>query len=112
MVGEITFAMFMLSLTVLVIFIIPVVYKFRETLKGVNRTLDVVNEDLPDILANVHDVTDSVNSASKKIDKVVGDISELEQLILTDIKAPLQNIAKAITMLLQLTNKLFDRRKK
>lgn len=109
---EIALVILLLSLVVLIYLTIPVVLKLRETLKNLNRTLEIVNSDLPDVLENVNEITGSVSTISKKVENTVDDIVELEQLFSKEIKEPLQNIANSIGMLLQLVNKLFDKKKK
>jgi ABC-type transporter Mla subunit MlaD len=71
-----------------------------------------VNNDLPDIMTNVNEICDSLNNTVQKVESTVDDVVELEQIITNEIKEPLKNIAQAIAMLLQLANKLFDRKAK
>ena len=111
-VWETALVFLLLSSTVLVILAIPVVFKLRESLKKGNKTLDILNKDLPDIMDNLTEISKRVNSASSKIETTVEDIAELEQLISKEIKQPLQNIAQSIATLLHLANKLFDRKSK
>jgi len=111
MAWEIAFIIFLLSLTVLVYLTIPLVLRLKDTLKKTNQALDLLNEDLPDILDNVAEISGTLSSVSKKVESTVDDVAELEHLISNEIKEPLQNIANTIGMLLQLANKLFDRKK-
>jgi uncharacterized protein YoxC len=107
---EIAFVIFLLSLTVLVYLLIPTISEFRRTLKRVNRALAILNDDLPDILRNVNDISETVNSASRKLEASVKDVVELEHLLSKEIKQPLQNIAQTIATILQLFNKVFHRK--
>ncbi len=109
MVWEIAFVIFLLSLTVLVYLLIPVIIRFRETLGRVNKTLDAVNEDLPEILKNVKSVAQRVDGMVNTAEKTVEDIAQLEYTISKEIKEPLQNIAQVIGTLIQIMNRLFYR---
>ena len=66
-----------------------------------------LNEDLPDILKNVKDVSETVNSATDKLDTAVKNVVEIEQLVSKEIRQPLQNIAQTIATILQIINKIF-----
>lgn len=112
MIWETAIVIFLLSLTVLVYLTIPLLLKFRESLKKLNQTIDTVNNDLPGIMTNVNEICDSLNNTVQKVESTVDDVVELEQIITNEIKEPLKNIAQAIAMLLQLANKLFDRKAK
>ena len=112
MAWEIALIIFFLSLTVLVYLLIPVVFKFKETLKQINNTLGIVNKNLPDLMNNVQDISETLTVVSKKVEATVDDVVELEQLFSKEIKQPLQNIANSIGMLLQILNKVFDKKKK
>jgi len=107
MLWEFAFVFFLVALTVLVFLTIPSVLELKTTLKRINRTLGILNEDLPDILKNVKDVTETVNSATDKLDTAVRNVVELEQMVSNEIKQPLQNIAQTIATILQIVNKVF-----
>lgn len=111
MAWEIAFVVFLLSLTVLVYLTIPVVLRLKDTLKKTNTALDLLNEDLPEILDNVAEISGTLTTVSKKVETTIDDVAELEHLVSKEIKEPLQNIATTIGMLLQIANKLFDRKK-
>ena len=110
MVWEIALVIFLLLLSVLVLLVIPVVLQLSQTLKKVNQSLEAVNKDLPAIVTNVHEVTDTVNLASKKLKDAIYDLAELEHSFSREVKEPLNNIAKGIGMVLNLINKLFPKR--
>ncbi len=112
MAWEIALIVFFLSLTVLVYLLIPVVLKLKDTLQNVNKTLSIVNKDLPELMENVQDISVTLNTVSKKVETTVNDVVELEQLFSKEIKQPLQNIANSIGMLLQILNKLFDKKRR
>jgi len=107
---EFAFVVFLVSLMFLVFLTIPSVLELRKTLRRVNKTLSILNEDLPGILKNVRDISDNVSSASTKLDTTVKNVVELEQLVSKEIKQPLQNIAQTIATVLQLLNKIFHRK--
>jgi len=109
-VWEFAFVFFLVALTILVFLCIPALLEFRTTLRRFNKSLQIVNQDLPEILQNVRQITDTVNNASKKLDTSVKNVVELEQMISNEIKQPLQNIAQTIAMLLQVFNKIFRRK--
>ncbi len=111
MAWEIALIVFFLSLTVLVYLLIPVVLKLKDTLQNVNKTLSIVNKDLPELMENVQDISVTLNTVSKKVETTVNDVVELEQLFSKEIKQPLQNIANSIGMLLQILNRLFDKKR-
>ena len=81
MLWEFAFVFFLVALTVLVFLTIPSVLELRTTLKRINKTLGILNEDLPDILKNVKDVSETVNSATDKLDAAVKNVVEIEQLV-------------------------------
>ncbi len=112
MVWEVAFVIFLLSLTVLVYLLIPVVIRFRETLGKVNKTLDVLNDDLPEIVKNVNTISERVNTMMKTAEETVEDIAHLEHTISKEIKEPLQNVAQIVATLIQLINRMFLRSKK
>lgn len=112
MVWEIALVIFLLSGTVVLYLLIPFLLRMRETLKHANQTLRILNKDLPDILDNVKEISSSANAASKKITTTVENLAELEKVFSKEIKEPLQNVAKALGMLLQILDKLFNRFKK
>jgi|GEM_PF-1378005 uncharacterized protein YoxC len=109
MVWEVAFVIFLLSLTVLVYLLIPVVIRFRDTLGKVNKTLDAVNKDLPEILEHVRTVSERVDGIVDTAQKTVEDVAQLEYTITKEIKEPLQNIAQVIGTLIQLFNRVFYR---
>ncbi len=111
MAWEIALIVFFLSLTVLVYLLFPVVLKLKDTLQNVNKTISIVNKDLPELMENVQDISVTLNTVSKKVESTVDDVVELEQLFSKEIKQPLQNIANSIGMLLQILNKLFDKKR-
>ncbi len=110
MVWEIALVIFLLSFTVLIYLTIPVVLQFKSMLRKAGRTLDVLNDDLPDILKNLNELSETANETSQKVKSAVTDITELEKLLSDEIKKPLQNIAQSVATLLQLLNKLFLRK--
>lgn len=107
---EFAFVVFLVSLMFLVFLTIPSVLELRKTLRRVNKTLAILNQDLPDILKNVKDISVIVNSASAKLDTSVKNVVELEQLVSKEIRQPLQNIAQTIATVLQLLNRIFHRK--
>lgn len=89
MVWEIALVIFLLVLTVLVILCIPVLMNFRKTLIKVSTLADNLNEELPDILADISEITYQASLASGKINDAVGDLAEMEKKISSEIKEPL-----------------------
>jgi hypothetical protein len=74
--------------------------------------MDILNKDLPDVLSNMSAITGTLNTTTKKIETTIDDVVEIEQMVSKEIKQPLQNIASSIATLLQLANRIFDRRSK
>ena len=105
-VWEIAFVIFLLSLTVLVYLLIPVVLRFRDTLGRLNKTLVVLNDDLPEILKNVQSITERLDRVMKTAEDTVEDIAKIEHTITKEIKQPLMNIAQVIGTIIQLLNRL------
>ncbi len=111
-VWEVAFVIFLLSLTVLVYLLIPVVLRFRETLGKVNKTLLVLNDDLPEILKNVQSITERLDRVMKTAEGAVEDIANIERTVTKEIKEPLMNIAQIIGTVIQLLNRLLSWPKK
>ncbi|HHE54699.1 MAG TPA: DUF948 domain-containing protein [Caldithrix abyssi] len=105
-VWEVAFVIFLLSLTVLVYLLIPVVLRFRDTLGRLNRTLVVLNDDLPEILKNVQSITERLDKVMKTAEDAVEDIAKIERTITKEIKEPLINIAQIIGTVIQLIERL------
>jgi uncharacterized protein YoxC len=96
MVWEIALVIFLLVLTALVIILIPTVLNLRNTLKKASKLLENVNGELPDILADVSDITYRANIATEKIDKTVSNITEVEKKISAEIKEPLMEVVGSL----------------
>jgi predicted PurR-regulated permease PerM len=86
---EAALVLFLVVLTVLVIILIPTVLNFRNTLKRVSKLIENVNKELPDIMADINDITYRTNVASEKIDHIVNDVTNIEKKISAEIKDPL-----------------------
>lgn len=112
MIWEIVLTLFFIALIVLIVLIIPVVLQFRESLSKLNLTLDTVNKDLPQMLANFTDVSKSLTVASAKIEKAVDNFSEIERMITDQIKVPLRTIAQIISTLLKLLTALIGKKRR
>ena len=100
-----------LSATILVLFLIPVVVQLRHSLKKMDETFDMLNKDLPGILDDLKIVGDSFSNVSQRIEDMTEDVAELEETLVKEIKEPLQNIASLISSVLQLGGRLVNRRK-
>ncbi len=105
-VWEVAFVIFLLSLTVLVYLLIPVVLRFRNTLGRVNKTLVILNDDLPDILKHIQNITERLDRVLKTVEDTVEDVAQLEHTITKEIKEPIFNIAQVVGTLIQLLNKI------
>lgn len=111
-VWEVAFIIFLLSLTVLVYLLIPVVLRFRDTLGRLNKTLVILNDDLPEILKNIESITERLDKVMKTAEDAVEDIVKIEHTITKEIKEPLINIANIIGTVIQLLNRLLTWPKK
>ncbi len=112
-VWEIAFTLFLLSLTALVILLIPVVFQFRNSVKKINDTLDTVNKDLPELIENLKQISKALNTTTEKIEKAINDIADLERIFVREIKVPLQTVGSVISSLVHfMTNILTKRVKK
>ena len=92
MVWEIALVIFLLVLTVLVILLIPVLLNLRKTLIKISTLTENLNKELPDILADISEITYQASLASGKINNAVGDIAEMEKKISSEIKEPLLQV--------------------
>jgi predicted PurR-regulated permease PerM len=110
-VWETALVLLILSTTILVIIAIPVVNQLRQSLKKIDKTFDTLNADLPDILEDLKVMGESFSNISQRIEDMTDDVAELEETLVTEIKEPLQNIASVISSVLQLGNRLVNRRK-
>jgi predicted PurR-regulated permease PerM len=93
---EFALVIFLLVLTVLVILLIPVLLNFRKTLIKISTLTDNLNKELPDILADISEITYQASLTSGKINNVVEDIAEIEKKISSDIKEPLLQVVGAL----------------
>lgn len=111
-VWEVAFVIFLLSLTVLVYLLIPVVLRLKDTLGRLNKTLVILNDDLPEILKNIESITERLDKVMKTTEDAVEDIAKIEHTITKEIKQPLMNIAQIIGTAIQLINRLLGWQKK
>ena len=109
-VWETALVLLILSATILIILLIPIVIQFKQTLKKMNQTFDTLNADLPELLTDLRDVGASFSNVSQILENITDDVAELEHTVVSQIKEPLQNVASFIGSLLQFGNRL--RRKK
>lgn len=112
MVWETVLIFVSLMFLVLITLAIPILLRLKDTLRKANTTMDILNKDLPDVLSNLNEITGTLNNTTKKIETTIDDVVEIERMVSKEIKQPLQNIASSIATLLQLANKIFDRRSK
>ncbi len=110
-VWETALILLILSATILVLFLIPVVVQLRHSLKKMDETFDTLNKDLPAILDDLKIMGESFSSVSQRIEDMTEDFAELEETMYKEIKEPLQNIASVISSVLQLGSRLVNRRK-
>ena len=92
MVWEIALVIFLLVLTVLMILLIPVIINLRKTLTKISTLADNLNKELPDILADISEITYQASEVSEKINDTVGDITDIEKKISSEIKEPLLEV--------------------
>ena len=98
---EFALVIFLLVLSVLVIYLIPTVINFNRALKKITKTIDMLNDDLPDILYDISEITYNASHATKNIGKTIENLSEMEQTISKEIKKPLLDTAAALGGFLQ-----------
>ncbi len=110
-VWETALVLLILSVTILTILLIPVANQLRQFLKKMDKTLDTLNADLPDILEDLKAMGESFSHVSQRIEDMTDDVAELEETLVNEIKEPLQSIAAVISSILQLGGRLKNRRK-
>lgn len=110
-VWETALILFLLSMTILVILLIPSILQFRKSLKRMDETFKLLNRELPELLTNLNNIGDALSSMSKKMKLMTDDFADLEQMVVNEIKEPLQNIVSFIATILQFGNKLMHKRK-
>jgi predicted PurR-regulated permease PerM len=93
---EYALVIFLLVLTVLVILLIPVVLNLIKTLSRASALIENVNKDLPDILADISEITYQSSRASQRIHDAVDDIASIERKVTHEIKDPLIHAAASI----------------
>ena len=110
-VWETALVLLILSLTILVILLIPTILQFRQSLKKMDKTFDTLNADLPEILTDLKDVGESFGNISRTLENITDDVAELEYTVVKEIKEPLQNVASVVGSILQFGNRFMKRRK-
>jgi len=98
---EFALVLLLLVFSVLVIYLIPTVINFNRAVKKVSKTIDLLNEDLPDIMYDISEITYSSSKASKQIGKTIDNLSEVEQTLSKELKKPLLETAASVGGLLQ-----------
>jgi len=93
---EYALVIFLLVLTVLVILLIPVVLNLIKTLSQASELIKSVNKDLPDILADISEITYQSSRASQRIHDAVDDIAAIERKVTREIKEPLIQAAASM----------------
>ena len=88
MASEVALVVLLLVLAVLVLLLIPTVIRLYQALGKLSVTLDEINRDLPEILDNISEIADHSSRVTRKINGLVGDITEFEQKISGEIKKP------------------------
>ena len=68
---ELALVMLLLVLSVLVIYLIPAIINFNRLVKKISKTADVLNDDLPDILYDVSEITYNASHTTKSIGKTI-----------------------------------------
>ena len=96
MIWEIALVIFLLVLSVLVILLIPAVLNLMKTLARISELLENVNKDLPDILADISEITYQSSRASQRIHDAVDDIAAIERKVAREIKEPLIQAAASM----------------
>ena len=96
MVWEIALVVLLVALSVLVILIIPAVLNLMKTLSKLSDTLDTVNKELPDILADVSEITYQASKTSERLHDAVDDIAQLERRVAHHVKEPMLEVAASL----------------
>ena len=100
MVWEIALAFFLLICSILILYLIPMVFEFRKTLTKITDVADTLQNDLPEILKNINNLSAQASNTGEKLQGVVGDIVEIEQRVTKEIKEPLLEAAATFAGLL------------
>jgi predicted PurR-regulated permease PerM len=96
MIWEIALVIFLLVLSVLIILLIPAVLNLIKTLARISELVENVNKDLPDILADISEITYQSSRASQRIHDAVDDIAAIERKVTREIKEPLLQAAASM----------------
>ena len=97
---EITLIIFLI-VTIIIIILLPLIIELKTTLKKISGLVDNLNKDLPEILANIKDISQHTSTASEKLQNTVGDIVEFEQKISSQIKQPVLEATATIAAIIR-----------
>lgn len=107
---ETALVLLLLSLVVLVFQMIFFLLQAKDTARKLNKTLEIVNTNLPEVMERITEISRSVSKTVTKVEGAAQDITEIEQIISKEIKDPLKNVAQAVSTVLQLANRVFFRK--
>jgi len=88
MVWEMALTLLLLVLTVFVILLIPTILELRKTLSKMSKLAENLNNDLPDIMENVKQISGHATSATERLNGVVDDVADFEYKISKELKEP------------------------
>jgi hypothetical protein len=97
------------------LFLILFLWQMWRTAKNMATALEALNKDLPEILANMEEITANINSAtymikheaeefvvlSRKVRAFLGLVTDVEQILLQGVKLPLAETLKTARGLLK-----------
>lgn len=101
MLWEMALTLLLLVLVVLVILLIPTVLQLRVTLSRISKLAENLNNDLPEILSNVRQISGHTSRAAENLNDVVSDVSDFEKKISKQLKEPAFEAAASLAGLLQ-----------
>jgi len=111
MIWEFAFVVFLLALTALVILLIPVVLQLKDSIIKLNSTLDLVNKDLPEVMANFMVVSKSLTTTTVKIEETVNHLNKMEANFKQQVQAPIKTIGNIVTSVVKISSLLLSRKK-
>lgn len=98
---EFALVIFLLVLSVLLIYLIPAVINLNRAAKKFTKTIDTVNEDLPDILYDISEMTYSASNSIKRVENTINNLGEMEKTFSNEIKRPILEAASTLAGFLQ-----------
>ena len=110
------------ALSLVLVFLILTLWQMWRTAKNMATVLEALNKNLPEILANLEEITANINGAtdmirreaeefallSRKVRAFLGQVSDVEKILLRAVKLPLVENLKTARGLLKGVSVFFN----